>query len=66
MSYQRKSIGSPCAHCGAPVSSEGVAVRTLTRTLPYTPKIWHRDCFEARKAQGQPAAGARPAEARAA
>lgn len=49
MSYQRKPIGSPCARCGAPVDVEDVAVRTLTRTLPYTPKIWHRGCFEAQK-----------------
>lgn len=49
MSYQRKPLGSPCAACGAPVDAEGLAVRTLTRTLPYTPKIWHRACFEAQK-----------------
>jgi hypothetical protein len=50
MSYQRKPIGSPCAGCGAPVSEEGSAVRTLTRTLPYTPKIWHRPCFATHQA----------------
>jgi hypothetical protein len=50
MSYQRKPLGSPCAACGTPVEAEGLAVRTLTRTLPYTPKIWHRACFEAQKA----------------
>jgi hypothetical protein len=61
MSYQRKPIGSPCAHCGQPVEAEPVAVRTLTRTLPYTPKIWHRGCFEAHKAAQ--AAGAQPAAA---
>jgi len=53
MSYQRKPIGSPCSLCGEPVSDEGVAVRTLTRTLPYIPKIWHRPCFEAHKASDQ-------------
>lgn len=56
MSYQRKSIGSPCAACGAPVQSETIAVRTLTRTLPYTPKIWHRGCYDASKAGARPAA----------
>ena len=49
MSYQRKPIGSPCTLCGEPVGDEAVAVRTLTSTLPYTPKIWHRPCFERRQ-----------------
>ncbi len=68
MSYQRKPIGSPCAGCGAGVESETVAVRTLTRTLPYTPKIWHRACFEAHRAAqeaGQAANAPAPAYARA-
>jgi hypothetical protein len=62
MAYKHKSIGSPCSLCGEPVSDEAVAVRTLTNTLPYTPKIWHRVCFEQRKAMPV----ARPQEARAA
>ncbi len=66
MSYQRKPLGSPCAHCGAPVEAEAVAVRTLTRTLPYTPKIWHRDCFEDRKTRAPAAAQPLRPEARAA
>jgi hypothetical protein len=59
MSYQRKPLGSACARCARPVEVEAVAVRTLTRTLPYTPKIWHRPCFEAHRAleaTAQPAA----------
>jgi hypothetical protein len=64
VSYQRKPIGSPCAGCGAPVASEPVAVRTLTRTLPYTPKIWHRPCFEAHRPAASPLP-ARAAEGRA-
>jgi hypothetical protein len=55
MSYQRKPLGSPCAHCGEPVDDEVIAVRTLTTTLPYTPKIWHRACFEERTEQRAPA-----------
>jgi hypothetical protein len=51
MAYQRKPINSPCSLCGGPVSDEAVAVRTLTSTLPYTPKIWHRVCFEQRNAR---------------
>jgi hypothetical protein len=51
MSYQRKPIGSPCSLCGEPVGDEAIAVRTLTNTLPYTPKIWHRTCFEQRQAR---------------
>jgi hypothetical protein len=65
VSYQRKPIGSPCAQCGRPVEAEDVAVRTLTRTLPYTPKIWHRACFEAQKARAA-AVLAHVSEARAA
>jgi hypothetical protein len=49
MAYQRKPIGSPCSRCGQPVAEERVAVRTLTNYLPYTPKIWHRPCFEEHK-----------------
>ena len=48
MAYQRKPLNSPCALCGESVADEATAVRTLTNTLPYTPKIWHRPCFEAR------------------
>lgn len=66
MSYQRKPIGSPCAGCGAPVQSETVAVRTLTRTLPYTPKIWHRGCYDASRAGVRPAAAIAAAQAAAA
>jgi hypothetical protein len=51
MAYQRKPIHSPCSLCGGSVSDEAVAVRTLTSTLPYTPKIWHRACFEQRNAR---------------
>jgi len=36
------------------VNDESVAVRTLNNFLPYTPKIWHRPCFEAKKAAQQP------------
>jgi hypothetical protein len=46
MSYHRQPIGSPCSLCGRPVAEESVAVRTLTGSLPYVPKIWHRPCFE--------------------
>jgi hypothetical protein len=51
MAYQRKPIGSNCSLCGQPVGDEAIAVRTLTNTLPYTPKIWHRTCFEQRTAR---------------
>jgi len=54
MAYQRKPLGSPCYGCGEPVKDESVAVRTLNNYLPYTPKIWHRPCFEAKKAEQQP------------
>ena len=56
MSYQREPIGAPCALCAAPVADEDTAVRTLSRTLPYTPKIWHRRCFEAQRAGRRQAA----------
>lgn len=49
MSYQRKPLGSPCSRCGQPVTDETAAVRTLNNFLPYTPKIWHRPCFEEHK-----------------
>lgn len=49
MSYQRKALGSVCSGCGQPVTDEKVAVRTLNNFLPYTPKIWHRPCFDAHK-----------------
>ncbi len=51
MSYQRKPLGSPCSRCGQPVTDEKVTVRTLNNFLPYTPKIWHRACFEEHKRQ---------------
>jgi hypothetical protein len=63
MSYQRKPIGTPCSLCGAPVRDEAIAVRSLTNTLPYTPKIWHRPCYEQRNARqvAQPQQEARAA-----
>jgi hypothetical protein len=54
MAYQRKPLNSPCALCGKPVAEEAIAVRTLTTTLPYTPKIWHRPCYEARPQAAPP------------
>ena len=54
MSYQRKPPGSPCSRCGQPVMDEKVAVRTLNTFLPYTPKIWHRACFEEHKRGAAP------------
>jgi hypothetical protein len=53
MSYQRKPLGSQCWLCAQPVTDEKVAVRTLNNVLPYTPKIWHRSCFEAHKLEQQ-------------
>ncbi len=54
MAYQRRPIGSPCSRCGQPVTDEKVAVRTLNNYLPYTPKIWHRPCFEEQKRETAP------------
>ncbi len=64
MAYQRKPIGSPCSRCGQPVDEERVAVRTLNRTLPYVPKIWHRGCFAEHEREAS--AGATTARAPAA
>jgi len=36
------------------VTDEKVAVRTLNNYLPYTPKIWHRPCFEEQKRETAP------------
>ena len=63
MSYQRKPLGSPCSRCGQAVTDEKVAVRTLNNVLPYTPKIWHRSCFDAHKRETASASLGPPAPA---